>query len=281
MSTTITTQLTGVPETLMITLYARAMEQQQPNPILLDQKAVEIIDQIDYDFSKFKQGWSSQLGCVIRAGHIDRIVQNFINAHPDALIVSLGAGLCTRYARLDTAQVQWHDIDLPEVIELRRQLFEETTCYRMMAHSLLDFDWMDNLPRQPQQAVMVIYEGVAMYLTEADNQALLQALSKHLAPLRVVFDVLSRKAARRTQHHDTVSKTTAQFQWGIDRSQDLETWSPSFTLKQEEFYLKHFLDAPNRLPQPWRLISQVVPAIPMALFKNSGRIVMLQVGQDT
>ncbi|MEO0376853.1 MAG: class I SAM-dependent methyltransferase, partial [Cyanobacteria bacterium P01_A01_bin.17] len=98
----ISVQLKGVPETLLITLYARAAESQKSEPILQDPKAVEIAHQLDYDFSKFEPGWSSQLGCVIRAGHIDRIVQVFIKAHPEAVVINLGAGLCTRYSRLET-----------------------------------------------------------------------------------------------------------------------------------------------------------------------------------
>ncbi|PZD72613.1 hypothetical protein C1752_03449 [Acaryochloris thomasi RCC1774] len=120
----ISLQLAGVPETLLITLYARAAESQKSDAILQDEKAIEIAQRLDYDFAKFEPGWSSQLGCVIRAWHIDMLVQTFIDTHPEAIIVNLGAGLCTRYLRLETAQVRWYDIDFPEVIELRRQLFE-------------------------------------------------------------------------------------------------------------------------------------------------------------
>ncbi len=120
MTLTQSVQLHGVPETLMITLYARAVESQRSRPILDDPKAVEILNQLDYDFSKFEQGWASQLGCAIWTGQIDRIVQNFINTHPYAVIVNLGAGLCTRFSRLQTAHVHWYDVDFPNVIDLRR-----------------------------------------------------------------------------------------------------------------------------------------------------------------
>lgn len=278
MTLTQSVQLHGVPETLMITLYARAVESQRSRPILDDPKAVEILNQLDYDFSKFEQGWASQLGCAIRAGQIDRIVQNFINTHPYAVIVNLGAGLCTRFSRLQTAHVHWYDVDFPNVIDLRRQVFEACDRNHLVAKSILDFTWMDEIDREPKQPMMIVYEGVAMYLSAAENKDLLQQIQARFGSVEVLFDVLSQRTADSTSKHDTVSKTSAEFKWGIDQSQDLEQWDAGFILKREEFYLHHFLDDLQRLPPIWRLISRIFPLLPMLLFKHSGRIVGLQVG---
>jgi O-methyltransferase involved in polyketide biosynthesis len=273
-----TNNLTGVAETLMITLYARAIETQRPEPILSDPKAVEIAESLDYDFSKYEKGWASQLGCVIRARAVDRIVQNFLETHPSAVIVNLGAGLCTRFSRVDNGEVRWYDVDFPEVIALRQKFFQENDRYRFIAKSMLDFTWMDTIQREAKQPMLILYEGVSMYLSEADNQALLQQIATRFAPIEVLFDVISHKRSRSTQQHDTVSKTNAEFKWGIDHSRELETWSPQITLKSEEFYLAQFLNYPQRLPIVWRIVAQLFPFIPLALFKNSGRIVQLQVG---
>jgi O-methyltransferase involved in polyketide biosynthesis len=273
-----THDLTGVAETLMITLYARAIETQRPDPILSDRKAVEMTKHLDYDFTKYEKGWGSQLGCVIRARAIDRIVQNFLETHPRAVIVNLGAGLCTRFSRLDNGEVRWYEVDFPEVIALRRKFFQESERYHFIAKSILDFTWMDAVHREPNQPVMILYEGVSPYLSELENKALLQQIDTRFTPVEVLFDVIDCKLARSTKRHDTVSKTNAEFKWGIDDSRELETWSPSIILKREEFYLAQFLDYSERLPFIWRILAQLFPAVPLALFKNSGRIVQLQVG---
>ena len=137
---------------------------------------------------------------------------------------------------------------------------------------------MDEIGREPKQPMMVIYEGVAMYLTEAENKALVQQIQARFGTIEVLFDVISQRTARSTVKHDTVSKTSAEFKWGINQSLDLERWASGFILKREEFYLQYFLDDLQRLPTIWRLISRVFPSLPMRLFKNSGRIVGLQVG---
>jgi len=276
-----TSDLMGVAETLMITLYARAVETQCPDPILSDRHALALTQQLDYDFSKYEKGWASQLGCILRAKTLDRMVQNFLETHPSAIVVNLGAGLCTRFLRLDNGEVRWYEVDFPEVIALRHKLFNVSKRHQFIAQSILDFSWMDAIECSPYHPILILYEGVSMYLSELENRLLLYELEQRFAPLTVMFDVLSRRAARRTQAHDTVSKTNAEFKWGINQSGELETWSPNIILKREEFYLEQYLNYPDRLPTSWRLAAQIVPFIPLTLFKNIGRVVQLQINQSS
>ena len=105
---------------MLITLWAKATELKQQNPLLRDEKAAEIISKIDYDFSKFKKAKFSQAGVSL----IDGETRKFITAHPDAVVIQLGAGLDARYERLGCPEVtHWYELDLPEVMRLRRQFF--------------------------------------------------------------------------------------------------------------------------------------------------------------
>ena len=51
-----TTQLSSIPETMLITLWAKATETEEGNGLLHDEIARQIISSIDYDFTKFKHG---------------------------------------------------------------------------------------------------------------------------------------------------------------------------------------------------------------------------------
>lgn len=44
--------VTGVPETMVQTLYARAKETKKQNAKIKDEIAVELVEKLDYDFSK-------------------------------------------------------------------------------------------------------------------------------------------------------------------------------------------------------------------------------------
>ena len=255
----------------MITLHARCVETQRKNPIIQDPKALQITNQLDYNFGKFTREGIVPLSCVLRAKEIDRIVHNFISTHQNAIVVNLGSGLCSRFLRLDNGLIRWYEIDLPDVIELRRRFFEEHDRYHFISQSILDFTWIDQIQRIPEQALMVILEGVTPYLKEAENRKIIHQISRHLSPAEVVLDVINRRASRNTKWNRDVAKTNATFQWGIDHSRDFEGWEPGISLISEVFYFTKFIRHRDRLPFWPRSLAFILAAI----LKNAGRIVHL------
>lgn len=121
-------------ETLLIPLYGRAMEMRNRRPWMRDERAVELVDSIDYDFSKFKKG--SLIGSVLRGAIFDDWVGEFLREHPGGSVIEIGAGLNTRYERLDNGTAKWLEIDLPDAMDLRRRFFEETERRTMHAGSI-------------------------------------------------------------------------------------------------------------------------------------------------
>ncbi|MBE9192313.1 class I SAM-dependent methyltransferase [Gloeocapsopsis crepidinum LEGE 06123] len=268
-----TDKISGVSETLMITLYARYVESQRHDAILKDNKTTEIVEKIDYDFSKYAQGWASQLGCVIRAEVYDRLVSQFIQNYPKATIINLGAGLCTRFFRVDNGEITWYEVDFPEVIDLKRKLIDESDRYRFIASSILEATWMDVQRVAP---VLIIMEGVSMYLTEIEMKTLFQNITRDLAPVTILMDVIASKRAKNTQKHDTVSKTNAKFKWGLDNSKELENWQQELTVTDEIYYLTRFANYPHRLPWWGRYLRFIL----VAVFKNFGRVIQVQINQS-
>lgn len=267
-----TQQLMGVAETLMITLYARIVETQRSDSLLQDPKAVEIAQSVDYDFSKYQKGWASQLGVVLRVREYDRLVKNFLETHPHAVVINLGCGLCTRFTRTDNGEVHWYEVDFPEVIELRRKFFQETNRYQFIPQSILDFTWINQIQRQPNQPMLILMEGVSPYLSEAENRQLILALRDRLAPAEIVLDVLNRSMATKSKTHDTVSKTNAEFKSGFDAGQELEAWGAGIRLKDEIYSLTQFANYPERLP----LWARSIRFLLVPIFKKSARILHLQ-----
>jgi O-methyltransferase involved in polyketide biosynthesis len=116
--------LSGVPETLLWTLFHRAVEARRPDAVLADPMAVELVDSIDYRFEErfgaavhARAQWQA-----LRARCFDREIRRFLEVHPDGTVVALGEGLETQFWRVDNGRVRWLGVDLPEVIELRSRL---------------------------------------------------------------------------------------------------------------------------------------------------------------
>lgn len=220
--------LQGVPETLTIPLYMRARETERPDAIIRDEKALEMVARIDYDFTRFKDTLPSQTGIAIRTEILDEGVNEFLSRHPRCVILNIAAGLDTRYLRLGLDQresIRWYDLDLPETIALRRQFFNETARHHFIAASALDTAWMATIERgEPPAPVLCIIEGLLMYFTEDQVKALLRALAEHFPGGEALLEVIGVSQAANTHLSDAVSKTNAAFQWGIRHTAEIGTW---------------------------------------------------------
>src|SRR5512136_509579 len=117
--------LNAVSRTLMIPLYFRAMESQRPDALVRDPKAVELVGQLDYDFSDVQTLKDEQVNYLLRMREFDRLARTFLAEHPEGVLVDLGCGLDTRFERVDNGEVEWYGLDLPEVIALRKKVLDE------------------------------------------------------------------------------------------------------------------------------------------------------------
>ena len=123
-----------VAETLLIPLYMRAKESRRDNPILYDKAAERLADSLEYDYSQFDGAKLSEVGCVVRGWYFDRAVRRFIEAHPHPVVVNVGCGLDTRFQRIGDGKAVFYDLDLPEVIALRRELIPEQPAIFISRH---------------------------------------------------------------------------------------------------------------------------------------------------
>lgn len=230
--------LKGVPETLLIPLWARAVETKNQRPIIKDHKSVEIMGQIDYDFLKFKGAWMSQTGVAIRTEILDREVKTFINNYPDAVIINIGCGLDTRYFRIDNTRIRWYDLDLPESIQLRKNFFEETQRYRMIGKSVFDYSWTENIELKGAR-VLFIAEGIFMYFTEQEMIELMNKLVKLFPEAEMLFEMTPLLLVKNSKKHDAVSKMAARFQWGIRSGKEMQAINPQIIFLEEWNYFDY------------------------------------------
>ena len=94
-------QLTGVPRTMILTTRARADEDRRPDGLFRDQYAREWFDRLpwDADLDSFYSA-QTQTGWAIRAEYFDQAVRRQITTSQQPLVIELGAGLSSRYYRL-------------------------------------------------------------------------------------------------------------------------------------------------------------------------------------
>lgn len=233
--------MSGVEETLLIPLYVRALESRRTDALLVDERAVALVEQWPEDFARIeglRMDEEDRVAIVLRSRELDRRVREFLARHPDAVVVHVGCGLDARFERVDDRRVEWYDLDLPEVIGLRRELIGgEVPRYHLLACSVLESAWMDDMSAHGERPFLFLAEGVFMYFEEDQVRSLVLALRERFPGAELVFDAFSPLLVRANNLRFRLSRTkiAAHYRWGLRRGADLERWAPGIRLLDQWF----------------------------------------------
>lgn len=206
--------------TLFIPLTARARETQRSRPALRDPKAIEILEAVSFDDVYDGNDWGGFI-TIPRTLTFDHWVRDFLSRHPGGTVVELGTGLNTRFERTDNGTVHWVDLDLPDVIELRRRFFADTERRTMMAASLSDEDWLDAVAELPGPYFFVA-DGVLPYIEPEDVEATLGRIAARFPGAGLAFDTYPARLL--AMQHQRAAKTgmPARWAWACDEPKTLE-----------------------------------------------------------
>ena len=220
--------LSGVAETLLIPLYNRAMESQRPDAIMKDEKAVALVAQMSYDFDlvrKIRMAEGNKVARIMLTREMDRYAQDFLGRHPDAIVVHIGCGLDSRFERVDNGRVEWYDLDLPDVIELRRKFIgDEGERYHLLGCSVLEDAWLQAVKVHSQRPFLFLAENVFVYFMEAQVKSLVLTLRDHFPGAELVFDGWKPFFVWLGNRQLSSSKFAGLLHWGFWRSQTIEGW---------------------------------------------------------
>ncbi|MGB9454769.1 MAG: class I SAM-dependent methyltransferase [Bryobacteraceae bacterium] len=238
-----TLELGPVQKTLLLPLWGRAIETGKARPLLVDRTAAGILATLYYDFSTIARNISpiTRLSWIARSLHTDRTIRDFLARYPDATIVNLGCGLDTTFERIDNGRLHWYDLDLPDVIELRKRFIQESGRRQFIACSLLDDAW---LPRvQPAGAIFFVASGVFYYFEEFQIKALFIRLADTFPGCEVLFDACSPSGLRIA--NKKVIKAggmdeSAVLKWGIRQAGEMQSWDGRISVLEECPMFRHF-----------------------------------------
>jgi O-methyltransferase involved in polyketide biosynthesis len=221
--------LTGVSETLLIPLHYRVVESTSGSGLFKDDVAERFHDMIVYDWEKFQGHQLQRPGIIARTRILDREVGAFIDAHPDGLVVNLGAGLDTRFHRLDNGAITWIEIDLPAVITFRQKLQEPSNPrHVLLAGSVLDDDWIPKVKLLARRCILFVAEGLFPYFTEAQHRAIFALFADHFPGHEMLFQTSALSALQAFAHLSDLSKlrTSADVRWGLEEGADVSSLNP-------------------------------------------------------
>ena len=232
----IVVDLKQVQETLLLPLWGRAVETRKPRPLLTDTRAVEIMDSLSYDFSRIARNTRAltRLAWIGRALLTDTISKQFLSKYPDAAFVNMGCGLDTNFERIDNGKLWWYDIDLPEVIDLRKKFFRETERRKFIASSLTDYGWME--PLKTHKHILFVAAGVMYYFDENAVKEILVKMAETFPGCEFLLDVASPtgvKVANKVVIRNTGMDDKSILKWGLSNPSEIETWSSMINVERQ------------------------------------------------
>jgi O-methyltransferase involved in polyketide biosynthesis len=216
-----------VTETLLIALYARALEARQPVPLIRDDTAAALVEQIDCDFARARMHHHDQIFTMMRVREFDRRARDFLARHPQPVVVHIGCGLDTRFERVAARNeaVTWYDLDLPEVIALRRQLIAESDRCRFIGCSDFEASWVAAVSAHDARPFLFLAEGVFPYFEEAQVKRLFLTLMQRFPGAELVCDAMSPLMVWVNNLQLRFLRVGARLHWGLRRHRDPDGWS--------------------------------------------------------
>jgi O-methyltransferase involved in polyketide biosynthesis len=249
--------LDGVSETLLITLYTRAKESQRPDGLIRDEKAVEIIERMGGDFSRLKLQGHDEVALILRMQYFDRKVNAFLARNHAAVVIHFGCGLDTRFERVDDGRVEWFDLDLPEVIELRNKFIGgESGRYHQLSGSAFEQAWLEAVSPYADRRFLFLAEGVLPYFEEAQVKGLFLSIRNHFPGAELVCDAHTPFVIRTDNLQLALSGVKARLHWGLKQGRDVEKWGEGISMLEEWFYFDD--PEPRMAPYRWMRLFPVL-----------------------
>lgn len=243
--------LGDVASTGLLTAFCHAAESRSERPILKDARMEGLVDRLAAALAGSPSGVHRRLvggrlrrdlvvHLALRARRYDGYARGFAARHPGCCVVNLGCGLDTRFWRVDDGRMRFYDLDLPEMIGLKRKLLAESDRYRMLGMSVLDHGWMDVVAGEAGPWLFLA-EGLMMYLPPEGVRGLVVALCERFGGSELVFETVSSRWLKPWLRWMIDFKMQRQlglgpgavFTFGIRDAHEPEEWHPGLRLLEE------------------------------------------------
>ena len=188
--------VTGVPETMVQTLYARAKETKKQNAKIKDEIAVELVEK-----------------------------------HANTVVINIACGLDTRCYRMERKYLHWYNVDLPETMKIRSQFLTETGPVYQIAKSAMDESYVDDIDYHGENVLLII-EGLTMYLCEKDIRKMFSIIEKSFQKVTVMVETMSPFVVKHVKEK-SIEGSNAKFTWGVKNGKELQRIIPAFSVRQE------------------------------------------------
>ena len=180
----------GVEDTLFIPLTARVNISKMFPEYFHDKKALELENLVKDNQIGKKSSQYTMMSSVARSYNLDQMAQEYIDKHNKCNIVNLGVGLETSYFRINRKNSHYFEVDLPEVIELRKNCIGIGENEKLIKGDLFKLDWCEEL--DTALPTLLIVSGVFQYFHESDVVKFISDTKNVFEDAELIFDATNK-----------------------------------------------------------------------------------------
>ena len=231
--------MNNVNKTLYIPLYGKSYVSRK-GIILNDKKAEEIWAAEGFELKgKSASKWLAYyMG--MRSKVFDNWLMDKLRNVKDAVVIHIGCGMDSRVLRINTKEQHWYDIDFPEVITERRRYYKETEYYHMIEADIRDEKWFHNISQK--EHVIIVMEGVSMYLSNEELKAALENICAHFEQVELLMDCYTTFAAKASKYKNPINDVGVTNVYGMDDPKQVETVNGLTYIKEHDMTPPKLID---------------------------------------
>ncbi len=228
--------LQGIEKTMLFPLWGRYTESKKPDGLIHDDRCIEMVERNGIDLSQVEkeQHPVNRLAWMARAWNTDNEISRILIEHPESTIVCLGCGLDTTFYRIDNGRLSWYDIDLPEVIQLRRRLLGENDRCEALAGSVLEQATF--APIAAGTNLVVTAFGLLYYFTEEQVGCIVENIASLAGKVTLIFDYCSQLGVAMANKMILGSCSGVRMEWYANELHDLQALSPCLTVHENYLF---------------------------------------------
>lgn len=207
--------LSGVEDTLYIPLVARIFASEKFPNYFYDEKALSLKPYIPTNLIEKNASEYFHMASVCRQDVIDKKIIKFLEENENCNVVFLGAGLETAYNRINNKKANFYQVDLPNVIEIRKRILKNADNEKLISGDMFTLEWIKEI--DTELPTMIAVSGVYQYFNKEKIVEMVKKMKSLLPKGELVFDATNTKGLKIANRY--VKKTgnvNAQMYFSID-----------------------------------------------------------------
>lgn len=227
--------LDGVEDTLYIPLAGRIYASKNFPDFFYDEKALSLEPLLPAENIEKNSSEYSYMASVCRQQTIDKKIIRFLEKSYKANVVFLGAGLETAYHRIGNQTANFYQVDLPEVIEIRKKVLGQGCNEKLISGDMFRLHWIQEI--DTTLPTLISAAGVYQYFHESEIIEMIQSTKAKIPYGELVFDATNSKGLRfANQYVKKTGNANAQMHFSVDDPREFAMRTSTELIEVDGFF---------------------------------------------